>query len=393
MRKRFYPQWALVLALIVTLLAQAAPTVRADDLQSQLNQAQKDLEEIRRKQAETQNALADVQFQAEEAEVQLRIVEEELTEANSQLAVITEQLNATSAELTVVEADLAEAQKRYDQKKAVLGARIRAIRENGRVDYISVLFGSTTFRDFTGRLEMLSAIVRKDRQLFDGITADKLALEKRQEEVTIRKNRLATLQSEAEVRKTSIETKRNEREQVSRSLEESRRLLATRLAEYEAHTELLTQQVAELVRQMNRQAGRFAPIPPTSTPYIVTSEFGPRISPITGTYNPHRGTDFAVRYGAPVYAIEDGVVIVAGWDDVLGYLTVIDHGGGVTSWYGHSSKLLTKVNDTVTQGQQIAEGGSTGWSTGPHVHLEIHVNGSPKNPLEYIKADLTYMLD
>ncbi len=393
MRRRSRPHWFLVLALILTLLGQAAPVVHADDLQSQLDKAQKDLDEVRRKQQETQNALADVKFQAEEAEVQLRIVEGELSQANSQLAVLTEELNVTTEELQKVEAEVAVAQQRYDEKKAVLGARIRAIRENGRVDYLSVLFGSATFRDFIGRMELLSAIVRKDRELFNGITADKLALEKRQEEVTIRKNRLATLKSEAEARRTTITAKRSEREQVSRSLEESRRLLIARLDEYEQHSEALTQQVAELVRQMNRQGGPFAPIPPTGKPYIVTSEFGPRISPITGVYTPHRGTDFAIRYGEPVYAIESGVVIVARWDDVLGYLTVIDHGGGITSWYGHSSKLLVKANDTVTQGQQIAEGGSTGWSTGPHVHLEIHVDGAPKNAMEFIKSPVTYLLD
>lgn len=384
MRSRFRRGWILVVALVFTFVAQAAPPVaRADDIQAQLDKAQKDLEEIQRKQQETRNALADVAYQAKEAEVQLQIVETELVKANNQLAVLNEQLTVTTAELQKIEAELAEAQKRYDHKKQVLGARIRAIRENGRVDYLAVLFGAASFRDFIGRLDVLGLIVKKDRELLEGIKADKLALEKRQSEVAERKNRLTNLKIQAEENRKVIAMKRSEREQMSRSLQERRRSLELMLQEYDRHTERLTQQVAELVRQMNRQGGKFAPIPPVS-PVLVTDPFGMRTHPLFGDRRMHWGTDFNAYHGQPVKAIEDGVVIVARWDNVFGNLIIIDHGNGITSWYAHSSKLLVSVNDTVKQGQQIAEAGSTGWSTGPHVHLEIHVNGVQKDPMSFI---------
>ncbi|MFZ5815800.1 MAG: murein hydrolase activator EnvC family protein [Bacillota bacterium] len=385
MRTRFRFGWVLVLALVLTLAAQAAaPVVLANDLKEQLDKAQRDLEEIRRKQQETRNALANVAFQAREAEAQLRLVEGELVQANSQLAVITGQLEKTTAELQQVEAELKATQERYEQKKALLGARIRSIRENGRVDYLAVLFGAATFRDFIGRMDLLSLIVKKDRELFEGVKAEKLVLEKRQQEVSDRKTRLTNLKLQAESYRNTVSLKRSEREQVTRSLQESRRTLELRLNEYDQHSEQLTQQVAELVRQMNRQAGRFAPIPPVR-PVSITDAYGMRNHPILGGRRMHWGTDFSAYTGQPVYAIEDGVVVVARWDNVFGYLVIIDHGGGITSWYAHSSKLLVSVNDTVTQGQQIAEAGSTGWSTGPHVHLEIHVDGEKKDPMSFIK--------
>lgn len=384
MRFRFRTGWILIAVLVLTILAQAAsPVARADDVREQLDQAQKDLEEVRRKQQETRNALADVAYQAKEAEVQLRIVEGELVQANNQLAVLEEQLSVTTAELVKIEADLAEAQKQFDHKKQVLGARIRTIRENGRVDYLAVLFGSASFRDFIGRLDVLGMIVKKDRQLFEGIKEDKLALEKRQGEVADRKSRLTNLKVQAEQHRNTVAVKRSEREQVSRSLEDSRRSLEARLEEYERHSEMLTQQVAELVRQMNRQGGKFAPVPPVS-PVLITDAYGMRDHPLFGGRKMHWGTDFNAYYGQPVKAIEDGVVIVARWDDVFGNLIIIDHGSGITSWYAHSSRLLVSVNDTVTQGQQIAEAGSTGWSTGPHVHLEIHQDGVQKDPMSFI---------
>lgn len=383
MRSRFRTKWALVVAALLAVLAQAAPPLAQADVKAQLEQAQRELDEIRRKQQETRNALADVTYQAREAEVQLNIVEGELVQANNQLAVLNDQLTTTTAELTKIEAELAEAQKQFDHKRAVLGARIRAIRENGRVDYLAVLFGSATFRDFIGRLDVLGMIVKKDRDLFEGIKADKLALEKRQGDVAERKLRLTNLKVQAEQNRNTVAVKRDERERVSRSLQESWRSLEYRLDEFERHSELLTQQVADLVRQMNRQGGTFAPIYPVS-PVLITDAYGMRDHPILGGRRMHWGTDFNAYSGQPVMAIEDGVVIVARWDDVFGNLIIIDHGNGITSWYAHSSKLLVSVNETVTQGQQIALAGSTGWSTGPHVHLEVHQDGVQKDPMSFL---------
>jgi murein DD-endopeptidase MepM/ murein hydrolase activator NlpD len=385
MRSRFRYRWALIAALVLTFTSQAAvPTaVRAEDLQQQLDKAQKDLDEVRRKAQETRNALADVAYQAAEARAQLRLVESELVQANNQLAVIDGQLTATTAELQQVETDLAAAQKRYDEKKQVIGSRLRAIRENGRVDYLSVLFGATSFRDFISRMEMLGLIIKKDRQLFDEIKADKLALEKRQAEVTERKNRLANLKVMAESRRNEIAAKRAEREQISRSLTDSERSLQARLDEMERYSQSLAEQVAQIVAQMNRRSSGFAPIPPVQ-PVVITDPFGMRIHPLFGDRRMHYGTDFNAYMGQPVRAIESGVVIVARWDDVFGNLIIIDHGNGITSWYAHNSRLLVGVNETVKQGQQISEAGATGWATGPHVHLEIHVNGVQKDPMSFL---------
>lgn len=385
MRFRFRLGWVLTPVLLLTLLAQStAPPALADDLQAMLQQAQQELQEVQRRQKEVRNALADVAYQAELAEAQLRVVETELIQANNQLAVVTSELEATTAELEQIEADLARAQAEFDAKEAVLGARIRAIRENGPVNYLEVLMGATSFRDFTGRLEVMGMVLHKDRELFESIKADKLALEEKQRQVADRKARLTVLVAEAESYKETVAAKRAEQEQVSRSLQESRRSLEAQLDEYDRYTEVLAAQVAEIVRQMNRQAGDFAPITPVS-PVIITDPYGMREHPILGGTRMHYGTDLAAYHGQPVYACEDGVVISAGWDDVYGNLVIIDHGGGITSWYAHNSSLLVSVNQTVTQGQQIAAAGSTGWSTGPHVHWEIHVDGERRDPMSYIQ--------
>lgn len=382
MRRPFRWAWIIAVALLLSAVTPLSPA-RADDIREQLEQAQRDLEAVRQKQAEVQNALADVAFQAEEAEAQLRLVEAELVQANENLAVITAEYDEVAAELERVEAEVADAQARYAQKREVLGDRIRAIRENGPVDRLSLLFGAASFRDFIGRAEMLTMLAKKDQELVEQVTAEKLALEEKQREVEGRKTRLAALKAEAEDYQATVVAKRSEREQVSRSLEERRWALAAQLDEYEWYSQQLTEQVAALVRELNRQAGVFAPIPPV-TPVIITDYFGMRWHPILGTQRMHYGTDFAASWGQTVHAIEAGVVLQTSYDDVFGNLVIIDHGGGITSWYAHNSEFLVTAGQAVSQGDPIARAGSTGWSTGPHVHLEIHVDGVQKDALDYI---------
>lgn len=384
MQRRIRWAWVALGALLLNMALPLRPqAAQANDIRAQLEQAQRDLEAVRRKQKEVQNELADLAFQAEEAEAQLRLVEAELVQANANLAIVAAEYEEVSAELELVQAEVALAQARYAEKRKILGDRIRAMRENGPVDKLSVLFGAATFREFISRAEILATIARKDRELVEQMKAEKLALEEKQRQVEGRKTRLAALKAEAQEYQATVVAKREEREQVSRSLEDRRQALAAQLDEMERYGQQLAEQVAALVRELNRQAGVFAPIPPV-TPVIITDHFGMRWHPILGTQRMHYGTDFAANYGQTVRAIEAGVVLQTSYDDVYGNLVIIDHGGGITSWYAHNSRILVSPGQAVSQGEAIALAGSTGWSTGPHVHLEIHVDGVQKNPLDYI---------
>lgn len=376
-------RWLVVPLVVIGLLTPAAPNARADDPRAELNQQQDKLKYIQQQKTQAANEYQRLTWQSLEAEQQLATVEKELAVVNSQLAVITNEHRVAQQELAKVEAELKVAQERYALRKEMLATRIRAINEGGRVNYLSVLLGANTFSDFISRFDMLKLIVKKDSELFEQVRKDKQVLEEKQQAATVRRNQLSALKVQMEERSQYFAQKREEQQVVSRNLELSRRRLQAQMAEFDRAEEAVQAEIAEIQRRMNRAAGRFAPIAPVK-PVVVTDNFGPRLHPILGTWRPHNGTDFAANYGQAVYAIEDGAVIVARWDDAFGNLIVIDHGGGVASWYGHSSQLLVKVGDNVSQGQQIAKAGSTGWSTGPHVHLEIRVNGTAKNPASYI---------
>ena len=142
----------------------------------------------------------------------------------------------------------------------------------------------------------------------------------------------------------------------------------------------------ENTRKMDQRysARKGSMISPVGEPMIVTSPQGWRIHPILGTEKYHSGTDLGVDYGAPIYAAKSGTVTTAGWLGGYGYAVVIDHGGGLTTLYGHNQRLLVSAGQYVQQGEQIAEAGSTGLSNGPHCHFEVRVNDIPVDPGLYV---------
>ena len=131
----------------------------------------------------------------------------------------------------------------------------------------------------------------------------------------------------------------------------------------------------------------YVPAPRSAGGYIypvrgpITSYFGYRIHPIYGTSRLHTGMDFGVGYGVPILAADNGVVIHSGWYGGYGNTVILDHGGGFTTLYAHASSLAVSNGQTVNQGQTVSRVGSTGNSTGPHLHFEVRYNGSPINPL------------
>jgi len=381
---RPFVRWLLLAVMVVGMLVEAAPAAQADDIQKELQRAQEQLDLLQKQKQQAKNLLADAYWLAEQARIQLQTAENELAQANSRLAVVSNQLTMAQEELIVVETELAVVTEKAQEQKELLSKRIRGINESGRVSYLAVLFGSNSFGDFLSRYDMLKVIVSRDAQLFDGVKKDRQELEIKQAEVANRRARLTDLKMEAERNRIAIVGIREERQVATRSLDANRRRLEAQYSEYDRQEQQMRESVAEIQRRLARAAGRFVPQFPVS-PVRITDSFGGRMHPILGTWRQHNGTDFAANMGQAVWAIEDGLVIVSGWNDAFGELIVIDHGGNISSWYGHSSKRLVRVGDPVKRGQRIADAGSTGWSTGPHVHLEIHMNGKPVNPMEYLK--------
>ncbi|HEY3368903.1 MAG TPA: peptidoglycan DD-metalloendopeptidase family protein [Symbiobacteriaceae bacterium] len=376
-------RWVVIPLIALSLMTQAAPPAHAEgtDLLKEYNQQQDKLKWLREQKAKADNDLQRVNIEVLEAQAQLDKVTQEVVEADSQLTLIKSQRAAAQDQYTKIQADLQKTQAQFDKKKATLAKRVRSISEDGRVTYLAVLFGAASFSDFINRFEMLKLVVKRDAELFTSVRKDKQVLEDKKVAALKRKNELDVLEAQAKDRFNVAEAKRTEKAQVSRSLDMNKRALAAQLDQLDQQEQATRDQLEALMLSMNRPAGSFSPIWPVHGRITITDPFGPRMHPILGVARWHYGTDIAADLGQAVYAIEDGVVVQAGWDDAYGNLVVIDHGGGNSSWYGHSSVLLVRKGDQVKRGQQITKAGSTGWSTGPHVHLEIHIAGKPVDPV------------
>lgn len=377
-------RYLVTTALLTAIVSMSVPMARAGTTDD-INALQQQMNDISRLKSQATNELERANYEAEEAQTQLSLVQQEYAVAKSEADVINGQVAAVTNELKKVEADLSQAEQQYEERKKLFAARVRAIHEAGSVNYIGVLLGSNSFGDFISRFDMVKLLVKRDSQLFASIKEEKRELEAKRTDVANQQTKLLALQARAMEREQQVASRRAEFEQVSRSLTTRVSSLRAQLEAYDAEAQAIADKVWELQQAKNLAAGgAFAPIYPVRN-YVITDTFGPRMHPILNEWRQHYGTDFAATYGTPVFAIESGVVIMAGWNDAYGNLVVIDHGGGIASWYGHSSKLLVSVGDNVTKGQQIANAGSTGWSTGPHVHLEIHVNGTPEDPMSYLQ--------
>lgn len=385
-------RWLLIVPLFLSLLALPAPANGEDPLTA-LQKAQQRQQEIESQRKNTKSQLTRVYLDREEAKARLEMIDAELVLARGRLAVVQAKRRDADSELKKVEAALKETEAQYEARKGTFGVRLRAIQKEGRVNYLAVLFQSATFGEFIDRMDALKRIVGQDKALIDQIRAVKQRLDVQRRDVMARRDQLAALEEQEQAYAASVQAKLEEAKRWEGELKGRQAALEAQLLEYEKQAEIVEQQIWEYQRQLNRKAGGFAPIAPLRSRLVVTSRFGPRPDPFRGTPSSHGGVDFAANVGDPVYAIEDGLVIHAGWDDIYGNRVVIDHGNGVASWYGHNSEIVVKVGQEVAQGQLIAKAGSTGYSTGAHLHLEIRIDNVKQDPLAYLKQFVSQYLD
>jgi murein DD-endopeptidase MepM/ murein hydrolase activator NlpD len=377
--------WTLAVALVAAVGLQPAPPVRADDPQAELQAAQDRQKEVAAGLAGAQDALSKVYWEKEDVKNKLNMAESDLTQATSRYAVLEAQRKAEQVELDRLDANLKDTEARFSTRKGQFNLRLRAIQERGRVSYLGVLFGSNSYGDFLTRMDMLKTVVQHDSELMADMRTEMKDLNDQRAVVSARKASVQQLQGQAQAQAAAAETKRAEYKQLNDQLSVKQRDLQAQVAEWERKNAEVEQQIWEIQLRQNRAAGKFAPVEPLKGKPIITDPFGWRIHPIFGDRRIHTGTDFDARMGTPVYAIEDGIVIYEGYDSSYGNRIVIDHGGGISSWYGHLSAFTVSKGDAVKQGDQIGKAGSTGLSTGPHVHLEIRVNNVPQDPMSYFK--------
>ena len=370
---------ALNLALSLLLSLSVTGTALADDLEDQLADLQRQAEE---QQAKTNEASAKVESVSErlrQIQEELRVATAEYREVKGQLDSVEDKISDNTELLRKTEADLKVKNKKLQK-------RVRDIYINGQISYVDVLFGAKDFADLMTRMDVLKRIIKHDYDLIMKVKEEKATVENTRAQLEKDKAEAEVLVADAQAKKAKVEDKESEQrvllDQAIYDRDTSERMYEEIMA--------ASQEVANMIRRSQMSSAGYSGAPagaggmiwPISGP--ITSEFGWRTHPIFGTARFHSGLDIGGDYGMPIYAAASGTVIYAGWISGYGNAVIIDHGGGVTTLYGHNDSLNVSEGENVAQGQVIAMCGSTGNSTGPHCHFEVRENGEPVSPYGYL---------
>ena len=313
---------------------------------------------------------------------QKRILDEAADEAIAEHKVRRAELNETLARLEENEEKLEITERAYERKRDVLGRRVRDIYINGQISYVDVLFGAKDFSDFLTRMDLLKRVIKQDYDLVHGILADRDAMRALKEELEKDRAEQEPLEKKAREARLAMEDKVAQQQALIEQMKYDKATIDRQQDDSRAATERITRMLQRSGLRNLPVQGSGAMIWPLAG--SITSDFGWRTHPITGAQRFHSGIDIGGDYGDPIYAAQAGTVEYAGWISGYGNAVIINHGGGISTLYGHCQSLEVSTGQSVAQGELIAECGSTGNSTGPHCHFEVRVNGEPVNPLAYL---------
>ena len=311
---------------------------------------------------------------------QISSIEKQIYSKTVELNNLNKSINQTKEEITQVLLEIEEKEKEIAVQNSALNERLRAMYENGSVGLLTVLFGSASMSAFLTNMEMAKRIHESDANMLASMREQYAQLDETKERLQTLKENLLTQQANAIAKKAELEAQKvdldEKKSQVSADLKE----LEASLKAMKTEADALSAQIRALQGDTSYSGGTM--LWPSAASKYISSPFGNRI--LFGVKEFHTGIDIAAALGTNILAANSGTVIKAGYNNSYGYMVMIDHGGGIVTLYAHSSKLLVKTGDVVGRGQVIALVGSTGRSTGPHLHFEVRVNGEYKNPLNYV---------
>ena len=406
-KKRWVSILAGLLALIMALglIAGVLPYVSAESSASIKNRIE-DLED--------EKAVVDAEIEALESQISANMDDMKAIVAQKDLIdqevfLINKQIDIINNQITEYGLLIADKQDELDEKEAYLAQlqeknqeRIRAMEKNGKVSYWSVIFKANSFVDLLDRLKMIEEIARADQQRLEDMAKAAQEVAEAKEGLETEKLALEASKDELDAAQQVLDGKRAEADALLQELVAIGAEYEALMEESEAEQAELMEKIAQAEKEYNAQKAReeaaARPSTPSSgsTPTVsggwmvpcsytrLSSPFGYRIHPIYGDWRMHYGVDLSNSTGTPIYATRSGTVTIASYNSSAGYYVNINHGDGYSSIYMHMTHYIVSYGQYVQQGQIIGYMGSTGGSTGPHLHFGISYNGTYVNPADYM---------
>lgn len=322
----------------------------------------------------------------------IKELDDKVAEFNAQIADLEAQKEQLQSDIAVTQEELAAAQVVEQDQYDAMKLRIKYSYENGNVDYLDTVFGSADVSDMLNKSEYVEQIYKYDTNLLNDLIDARKMVADTQVKLEGELSSVETIEQQVNENMAAVETmldgKKTQCTNYTASMDDYEEQIAQYRADIEATEKEIAAAEAAAAAAAAAATADIGDVPisytggkfqwPTATGTTVTSPFGPR----WGTY--HNGMDIRAAVGTPILAGEAGVVIISRYSSSAGNYVMIDHGGGVSTVYMHNSQLLVSVGDYVTRGQVIALSGNTGWSTGPHCHFGVRINGTYVDPAPYL---------
>ena len=352
-------------------------------LEEQKEQVESQIEETNTKLEYVQEELSDTLLKVQETEDKIMQYEKEIEELATKMENLQNSINEASTALT-------ESEQTYQEKSNLLAKRLVAMYEAGETQYLDILLNSRDITDFISRYYVIQEIAEYDSILIHQIEEEKNNLEITKQKLEKEQGELKIIKSKSEQTSIVLSNMKTLQQSYVDDLTEGEKILQEQLTEYKKEQEEIERQIELATNAIDpdiQYTGGEMLWPVAISGTAITSNYGVREHPIQGVVREHTGIDIGnTPLGSPVVAAADGVVTYAGWLGGYGNCVMINHGDGIVTLYGHGNKILTTVNTEVKQGDVIMEVGSTGNSTGPHLHFEVRVNGEYTNPLNFVKV-------
>ena len=421
---------ALLLSLIpATVFAASSSAIQEelDNLESQAQEIQRAKEELAQQQAANASDTRDVVSRKKDIDQEIKIIHDEIENLNAQIQNYNQLIVEKQKELD-------DAQTRQTELNQQYRVRIRTMEESGKISYWSVLFKANSFTDLLDTINKISEIAANDQAMLAELDRVAQEIQRAQAELAQEKSNLDAQKTALAASQAELDEKSAEANAILAELTADAAKLDSLYVSYEDKEAALTDEIAQKEQEYtaalaqeeearrqeeerrrqeeeNRrqeeedrrqeeennggseeEGGESGGSSSSSSGWLyplpyrvpVTSAYGYRVHPVTGAWSFHTGVDLGAGEGTPIYATRSGTVTTATYSDVYGNYVTINHGDGYSSLYGHMTHYVVSAGEYVSQGEVIGYVGSTGWSTGAHLHFTIYYNGSTVNPMDYI---------
>ena len=402
----------MLLGLISSALIIMVNAASSSEIKKELNGLRSQQAELKKEREALQAKIKENQSKTQTLVEKKSDIDQQISMTQASIDNLNEQVQQYSLLIANKQADLEASQAEEQRLNTQYKTRIRSMEETGSISYWAILFGANSFSDLLDKIDVIQEIAKADQLMMDKmkavseqIAAERAELEQQMAELDATRQELDQQEQDLEAQRAEQDTLLTEMltayeemnadymQNMADEAALSEDIAKSESAYYAALSKEEAERIAALNRQNNNKGSSSNSSGATNTggwlyplPYQcqVTDSYGYRIHPLTKKYSWHNGVDFGAAAGTAILAAKSGTVTTAAYSGAWGYYVVINHGDGYSTLYAHQPSLSVSVGDYVTQGQTIGYVGSTGYSTGPHLHFTIYYNGSDVNPFNYI---------